>query len=179
MSESKLSLQNPEMNQEIATFPAQVRHFKGEASELVAKGPASSAQLSKTDKDSKVAGVVSNGQGSSGSDDKINKLIHELEDQKKERTMIVKSLEESHVVELKKIRDELTEMETKKDKYKSYCTQLDERITEEEAACTAESEAYEKIRNKYKEQVKELNELENKSSSRVSGKEFEKVTVPP
>ena len=51
-------------------------------------------------------------------------------------------------------------------------------MSEEEATCQAESEAYEKIRNEYNEQVKELNDLESKSS-RVSRKEFEKVTVPP
>ena len=51
-------------------------------------------------------------------------------------------------------------------------------MTEEEATCQAESEAYEKIRKEYNEQVKELNDLESKSS-RVSRKEFEKVSVPP
>eukprot|EP00435_Cladocopium_sp_Y103_P058093 s114_g20.t1 len=99
--------------------------------------------------DGKGTGASFGGHGDSGSDDRIEKLklLQELGNKQEERIMIVESLEDSHIAELKKIRDELTEMEAKKDKYKSYYTQLDEHIPEEEATCKAESEAYERIRN--------------------------------
>eukprot|EP00435_Cladocopium_sp_Y103_P059805 s184_g21.t1 len=178
-SESQLSLQRPEMNSEVATLQAQVRQLKGEASELAAKGASDIHRLSITDKDIKDKGASSDVSDSHGDNDKIKRFIQELDDVKKEKIKSVESLEESHVIELRKVRDELSEMEVKKDKYKSYYTQLDEHMSEEEATCKAESEAYEKITNEYNEQVKELNELESNKSSRVSRKEFEKVTVPP
>eukprot|EP00435_Cladocopium_sp_Y103_P001820 s2232_g1.t1 len=178
-SESQLSLQRPEMNTEVATLQAQVRQLKGEASELVAKGSVMSSQMSIADKDDKDKGAILVGHGDHGDNERMRRLIQELDDLKKERTQIIENQEETHVVELQKIRDELSEMEMKKDKYKSYYTQLDEHMSEEEATCKAASDAYEKIRNEYNEQVKELNELENSKSSRVSRKEFEKVTVPP
>eukprot|EP00435_Cladocopium_sp_Y103_P008551 s5200_g2.t1 len=167
------------MNSEIATLQAQVRHLKGEASELTAKGLVTSGRLSLTDKEDKDKGVPAFGSGNHGESERIKQLIQELDDMKNEKVKLVENYEETHVAELRKVRDELSEMEMKKDKYKSYYTQLDEHMTEEEAVRKAESEAYEKIRNEYNEQVKELNELENNKSSRVSRKEFAKVTVPP
>eukprot|EP00435_Cladocopium_sp_Y103_P001917 s4561_g1.t1 len=130
--------------------------LKGEASELTAKGSMTSGRLSLTDKEDKDKGVPAFGSGNHGESERIKQLIQELDDMKNKKVKLVENYEETHVAELRKVRDELSEMEVKKDKYKSYYTQLDEHMTEEEAVCKAESEAYEKIRNEYNEQVKEL-----------------------
>ena len=103
-------------------------------------------------------------------DERFAKLVQEIEDWKSDSIIVIKSLEESHNAEHERIRNELNDMEARKDKYKSYFNQLEVHLNEEEEACRAESEAFEKVRNEYNEQVKELSELENKSPTRVCRK---------
>lgn len=179
--EARLSSQVPSVNQEVATLQAQVRQLKGEASELKAKESCrSQAPLALENNSIGHGGGVSSSSAIEGAgDERFAKLVQKIEDWKSDNVIVIKSLEESHNAEHERIRSELNDMEARKDKYKSYFNQLEVHLNEEEEACRAESEAFEKVRNEYNEQVKELSELENKSPTRVCRKKFEKAIIPP
>ena len=71
-------------------------------------------------------------------------------------------------------------MEDRKDYYKNNFSQAEDRANDEEQEYRAEAEAFEKLRNEYNTNVKELENLEkDKSKSSVSLREAEKINLQP
>ena len=102
-------------------------------------------------------------------EEKCAKLKAELEEMKQE-----------NIVEVRNLQDELKKMEDRKDYYKNNFSQAEDRANDEEQEYRAEAEAFEKLRNEYNTNVKELENLEkDKSKSSVSLREAEKINLQP
>ena len=143
------------MNQEVLSLQAQVRQLKGEASELAAQGSHGSAILSLTDENKARSKASGKGVGILEKESDRHMLLEQkIEEMKKVRDSTIENIKSPHSSVVDELRGELKEMERKKDKYKSYFNQHEDHLTEEEEACKAESEACERIRNEYNEQVR-------------------------
>ena len=71
--------------------------------------------------------------------------------------------------EVRRLQDDLKKMEDRKDHCKNNFSQAEDRAHDEEQEYRAEAEAFEKLRNEYNTNVKELEILErDKSKSSVS-----------
>ena len=82
--------------------------------------------------------------------------------------------------EVRNLQDELKKMEDRKDYYKNNFSQAEDRANDEEQEYRAEAEAFEKLRNEYNTNVKELENLErDRSKSSVSLREAEKISLQP
>ena len=91
-------------------------------------------------------------------EEKCAKLKAELDEMKQERN-----------AEVRNLQDELRKMEDRKDYYKNNFSQAEDRANDEEQEYRAEAEAFEKLRNEYNTNVKELENLErDRSKSSVS-----------
>ena len=102
-------------------------------------------------------------------EEKCAKLTAELEEMKQEKN-----------VEVRNLQDELKKMEDRKDYYKNNFSQAEDRANDEEQEYRAEAEAFEKLRNEYNTNVKELENLEkDRSKSSVSLREAEKINLQP
>ena len=102
-------------------------------------------------------------------EEKCAKLKAELEEMKQEKN-----------VEVRNLQDELKKMEDRKDYYKNNFSQAEDRANDEEQEYRAEAEAFEKLRNEYNTNVKELENLEkDRSKSSVSLREAEKINLQP
>ena len=102
-------------------------------------------------------------------EEKCAKLKAELEEMRQEKNVEVRSLQ-----------DELKKMEDRKDYYKNNFSQAEDRANDEEQEYRAEAEAFEKLRNEYNTNVKELENLEkDRSKSSVSLREAEKINLQP
>ena len=102
-------------------------------------------------------------------EEKCARLKAELEEMKQEKN-----------VEVRNLQDELKKMEDRKDYYKNNFSQAEDRANDEEQEYRAEAEAFEKLRNEYNTNVKELENLEkDKSKSSVSLREAEKINLQP
>ena len=102
-------------------------------------------------------------------EEKCAKLKAELEEMKQEKN-----------VEVRNLQDELKKMEDRKDYYKNNFSQAEDRANDEEQEYRVEAEAFEKLRNEYNTNVKELENLEkDRSKSSVSLREAEKINLQP
>ena len=102
-------------------------------------------------------------------EEKCAKLKAELDEMKQERN-----------AEVRNLQDELRKMEDRKDYYKNNFSQAEDRANDEEQEYRAEAEAFEKLRNEYNINVKELENLEkDRSKSSVSLREAEKINLQP
>ena len=102
-------------------------------------------------------------------EEKCAKLKAELDEMKQERN-----------TEVRNLQDELKKMEDRKDYYKNNFSQAEDRANDEEQEYRAEAEAFEKLRNEYNTNVKELENLErDRSKSSVSLREAEKISLQP
>ena len=102
-------------------------------------------------------------------EEKCAKLKAELDEMKQEKN-----------VEVRNLQDELRKMEDRKDYYKNNFSQAEDRANDEEQEYRAEAEAFEKLRNEYNTNVKELENLEkDRSKSSVSLREAEKINLQP
>ena len=82
--------------------------------------------------------------------------------------------------EVRRLKDELQKMEERKNHFKNNFSQAEDRANDEEQEYRAEAEAFEKLRNEYNLNVKELEILERDSSkSTVSLREAEKINLQP
>ena len=84
--------------------------------------------------------------------------------------------------EVRKLKDDLQKMEERKDHYKNNFSQAEDRrrANDEEQEYRAEAEAFEKLRNEYRLNVKELETFErDKTKSTVSLREAEKINIAP
>ena len=114
-------------------------------------------------------GNPSNAMPRSECEEKCARLKAELEEMKQEKN-----------VEVRNLQDELKKMEDRKDYYKNNFSQAEDRANDEEQEYRAEAEAFEKLRNEYNTNVKELENLEkDKSKSSVSLREAEKINLQP
>ena len=102
-------------------------------------------------------------------EEKCAKLKAELDEMKQERN-----------AEVRNLQDELKKMEDRKDYYKNNFSLAEDRANDEEQEYRAEAEAFEKLRNEYNTNVKELENLErDRSKSSVSLREAEKISLQP
>ena len=102
-------------------------------------------------------------------EEKCAKLKAELDEMKQEKN-----------AEVRNLQDELRKMEDRKDYYKNNFSQAEDRANDEEQEYRAEAEAFEKLRNEYNTNVKELENLEkDRSKSSVSLREAEKINLQP
>ena len=85
--------------------------------------------------------------------EKCAKLRSEMEEMKQEKNE-----------EVQLLKDELQKMEERKDHYKNNFSQAEDRANDEEQEYRAEAEAFEKLRNEYNLNVKELEILERDKS---------------
>ena len=114
-------------------------------------------------------GNPSNAMPRSECEEKCARLKAELEEMKQEKN-----------VEVRNLQDELKKMEDRKDYYKNNFSQAEDRANDEEQEYRAEAEAFEKLRNEYNTNVKELENLgKDKSKSSVSLREAEKINLQP
>ena len=114
-------------------------------------------------------GYPSNAMPRNECEEKCAKLKAELDEMKQEKNNEVRNLQ-----------DELKKMEDRKDYYKNNFSQAEDRANDEEQEYRAEAEAFEKLRNEYNTNVKELENLErDKSKSSVSLREAEKISLQP
>ena len=114
-------------------------------------------------------GSPNNAMPRSECEEKCARLKAELEEMKQEKN-----------VEVRNLQDELKKMEDRKDYYKNNFSQAEDRANDEEQEYRAEAEAFEKLRNEYNTNVKELENLEkDKSKSSVSLREAEKINLQP
>ena len=114
-------------------------------------------------------GNPSNAMPRSECEEKCARLKAELEEMKQEKN-----------AEVRNLQDELKKMEDWKDYYKNNFSQAEDRANDEEQEYRAEAEAFEKLRNEYNTNVKELENLEkDKSKSSVSLREAEKINLQP
>ena len=114
-------------------------------------------------------GYPSNAMPRNECEEKCAKLKAELDEMKQERN-----------AEVRNLQDELKKMEDRKDYYKNNFSQAEDRANDEEQEYRAEAEAFEKLRNEYNTNVKELENLErDRSKSSVSLREAEKISLQP
>ena len=82
--------------------------------------------------------------------------------------------------EIQLLQDDLKKAEDRKDHYKNCFSQAEDHAYDVEQEYRAEAEAFEKLRNEYNTNIKELEALEkDKSRSSVSLRESEKLTLQP
>ena len=114
-------------------------------------------------------GYPSNAMPRNECEEKCAKLKAELDEMKQEKNN-----------EIRNLQDELKKMEDRKDYYKNNFSQAEDRANDEEQEYRAEAEAFEKLRNEYNTNVKELENLErDRSKSSVSLREAEKISLQP
>ena len=102
-------------------------------------------------------------------EEKCAKLRAEMEEMKREKNE-----------EVRRLQDDLKKMEDRKDHYKNSFSQAEDRAHDEEQEYCAEADAFEKLRNEYNTNVKELDSMEkDKSKSSVSLRESEKFNLQP
>ena len=102
-------------------------------------------------------------------EEKCAKLRAEMEEMKREKNE-----------EVRRLQDDLKKMEDRKDHYKNSFSQAEDRAHDEEQEYRAEAEAFEKLRNEYDTNVRELEALEkDKSKSSVSLRVSEKLNLQP
>ena len=82
--------------------------------------------------------------------------------------------------EFQRLHDDLKKVEDRKDHYKNCFSQAEDHAYDVEQEYRAEAEAFEKLRNEYYTNIKELEVLEkDKSRSSVSLRKSEKLTLQP
>ena len=127
------------------------------------------ASSSSQNKPATLLGYPSNAMPRNECEEKCAKLKAELDEMKQEKN-----------VEVRNLQDELRKMEDRKDYYKNNFSQAEDRANDEEQEYRAEAEAFEKLRNEYNTNVKELENLEkDRSKSSVSLREAEKINLQP
>ena len=125
------------------------------------------ASSSSQNKPATLLGYPSNAMPRNECEEKCAKLKAELDEMKQERN-----------AEVRNLQDELRKMEDRKDYYKNNFSQAEDRANDEEQEYRAEAEAFEKLRNEYNTNVKELENLEkDRSKSSVSLREAEKINL--
>ena len=127
------------------------------------------ASSSSQKKPATLLGYPSNAMLRNECEEKCAKPKAELDEMKQEKNVEVRSL-----------HDELRKMEDRKDYYKNNFSQAEDRANDEEQEYRAEAEAFEKLRNEYNTNVKELENLEkDRSKSSVSLRVAEKINLQP
>ena len=116
-----------------------------------------------------ICGQPSNAAPRGECEEKCAKLRSEMEEMKQEKNE-----------EVRKLKDDLQKMEERKDHYKNNFSQAEDRANDEEQEYRAEAEAFEKLRNEYNLNIKELQILErDKTKSTVSLREADKINISP
>ena len=127
------------------------------------------ASSSSQNKPATLLGYPSNAMPRNECEEKCAKLKAELDEMRQERN-----------AEVRNLQDELRKIEDRKDYYKNNFSQAEDRANDEEQEYRAEAEAFEKLRNEYNTNVKELENLEkDRSKSSVSLREAEKINLQP
>ena len=72
------------------------------------------------DKGIKVKGILSDNRGKYNDENRIKRFIQKYKILKDEKSKVIENFEEFHIINFRKIKDKLFEMESKKDKYKYY-----------------------------------------------------------
>ena len=156
-----------EMHQLASERFAEVEEMTSTIAALKLKNQAASS--SSQNKPATLLGYPSNAMPRNECEEKCAKLKAELDEMKQERN-----------VEVRNLQDELRKMEDRKDYYKNNFSQAEDRANDEEQEYRAEAEAFEKLRNEYNTNVKELENLEkDRSKSSVSLREAEKINLQP
>ena len=146
---------------------AEVEEMSSTIAALKLENQAASSSSQK--KPATLLGYPSNAMPRNECEEKCAKLKAELDEMKQEKNVEVRSLQ-----------DELRKMEDRKDYYKNNFSQAEDRANDEEQEYRAEAEAFEKLRNEYNTNVKELENLEkDRSKSSVSLREAEKINLQP
>eukprot|EP00435_Cladocopium_sp_Y103_P049150 s608_g14.t1 len=110
----------------------------------------------------------------------LNTQHDEVEAVKKKFTDELNEAKLKEENEVKKLREDFKYAEERKDYYKNNYAQMEDRYMDEEKECQAEADAFERLRNEYNKNVKEFQDLEKeneKSKSRISRREAEKITI--
>ena len=156
-----------EMHQLASERFAEVEEMSSTIAALRLENQAASSSSQK--KPATLLGYPSNAMPRNECEEKCAKLKAELDEMKQEKNVEVRSLQ-----------DELRKMEDRKDYYKNNFSQAEDRANDEEQEYRAEAEAFEKLRNEYNTNVKELENLEkDRSKSSVSLREAEKINLQP
>ena len=156
-----------EMHQLASERFAEVEEMSSTIAALKLENQAASSSSQK--KPATLLGYPSNAMPRNECEEKCAKLKAELDEMKQEKNVEVRSLQ-----------DELRKMEDRKDYYKNNFSQAEDRANDEEQEYRAEAEAFEKLRNEYNTNVKELENLEkDRSKSSVSLREAEKINLQP
>ena len=156
-----------EMHQLASERFAEVEEMSSTIAALKLENQAASSSSQK--KPATLLGYPSNAMPRNECEEKCAKLKAELDEMKQEKNVEVRSLQ-----------DELRKMEDRKDYYKNNFSQAEDRANDEEQEYRAEAEAFEKLRNEYNTNVKELENLEkDRSKSSVSLRVAEKINLQP
>ena len=156
-----------EMHQLASERFAEVEEMSSTIAALKLENQAASSSSQK--KPATLLGYPSNAMPRNECEEKCAKLKAELDEMKQEKN-----------VEVRNLQDELRKMEDRKDYYKNNFSQAEDRANDEEQEYRAEAEAFEKLRNEYNTNVKELENLEkDRSKSSVSLREAEKINLQP
>ena len=156
-----------EMHQLASERFAEVEEMSSTIAALKLENQAASS--SSQNKPATLLGYPSNAMPRNECEEKCAKLKAELDEMKQEKN-----------VEVRTLQDELRKMEDRKDYYKNNFSQAEDRANDEEQEYRAEAEAFEKLRNEYNTNVKELENLEkDRSKSSVSLREAEKINLQP
>ena len=156
-----------EMHQLASERFAEVEEMSSTIAALKLENQAASS--SSQNKPATLLGYPSNAMPRNECEEKCAKLKAELDKMKQEKN-----------VEVRNLQDELRKMEDRKDYYKNNFSQAEDRANDEEQEYRAEAEAFEKLRNEYNTNVKELENLEkDRSKSSVSLREAEKINLQP
>ena len=156
-----------EMHQLASERFAEVEEMSSTIAALKLENQAASS--SSQNKPATLLGYPSNAMPRNECEEKCAKLKAELDEMKQERN-----------AEVRNLQDELRKMEDRKDYYKNNFSQAEDRANDEEQEYRAEAEAFEKLRNEYNTNVKELENLEkDRSKSSVSLREAEKINLQP
>ena len=156
-----------EMHQLASERFAEVEEMSSTIAALKLENQAASS--SSQNKPATLLGYSSNAMLWNECEEKCAKLKAELDEMKQERN-----------AEVRNLQDELRKMEDRKDYYKNNFSQAEDRANDEEQEYRAEAEAFEKLRNEYNTNVKELENLEkDRSKSSISLREAEKINLQP
>ena len=156
-----------EMHQLASERFAEVEEMSSTIAALKLENQAASS--SSQNKPATLLGYPSNAMPRNECEEKCAKLKAELDEMKQERN-----------AEVRNLQDELRKMEDRKDYYNNNFSQAEDRANDEEQEYRAEAEAFEKLRNEYNTNVKELENLEkDRSKSSVSLREAEKINLQP
>ena len=157
-----------EMHQLASERFAEVEEMSSTIAALKLENQAASS--SSQNKPATLLGYPSNAMPRNECEEKCAKLKAELDEMKQERNAEVRNLQD----------ELLRKMEDRKDYYKNNFSQAEDRANDEEQEYRAEAEAFEKLRNEYNTNVKELENLEkDRSKSSVSLREAEKINLQP